>query len=86
MVSPRSAAATVQPIGTGRFDFPSGAAATRSLWCAMRRLGHAWPLGEVTFKFIADPTAAYAALMAAMWMPSPTIRPESFLNSGRSAL
>jgi len=66
MVSPRSAAANaVQPIGTGPFRFSEwrrGDSVTlvrnAEYWGTLGRLG------EVTFKFIADPTAAYAALMA----------------------
>jgi peptide/nickel transport system substrate-binding protein len=66
MVSPRSAATNaVQPIGTGPFRFSGwrrGDSVTlvrnASYW------GRPAALGAVTFKFIADPTAAYAALMA----------------------
>ena len=67
MVSPRSAADQCGATRSARvrFDFSVGAAATRSPWCAMRTTGagpRSWT--QATFKFIADPTAAYAALMA----------------------
>lgn len=66
MVSPRSAAANaVQPIGTGPFRFSEwrrGDSVTLVRNAEYR--GTPVRLGEVTFKFIADPTAAYAALMA----------------------
>jgi peptide/nickel transport system substrate-binding protein len=66
MVSPRSAATNaVQPIGTGPFRFSGwrrGDSATlvrnADYW------GRPAGLAAATFKFIADPTAAYAALMA----------------------
>jgi peptide/nickel transport system substrate-binding protein len=66
MVSPRSAAANAaHPIGTGPFRFSEwrrGDSITlvrnADYW------GDAATLNEATFKFIADPTAAYAALMA----------------------
>ena len=48
-----------------RSDFSPGAAAIRSRWKDIPATGAVPPaLGQVTFKFIADPTAAYAALMA----------------------
>jgi peptide/nickel transport system substrate-binding protein len=66
MVSPRSAASNaVQPIGTGPFRFFEW---RRGDSITLLRDAHYWgepaALGEATFKFIADPTAAYAALMA----------------------
>jgi peptide/nickel transport system substrate-binding protein len=66
MVSPQSAATNaVRPIGTGPFRF-SGWRRGDSL--TLTRAAHYWgtpaALGEATFKFISDPTAAYAALMA----------------------
>jgi ABC-type dipeptide/oligopeptide/nickel transport system permease component/ABC-type transport system substrate-binding protein len=66
MVSPASAATNaVQPVGTGPFRF-SGWRRGDSITLA--RGAHYWgkpaALGQATFKFIADPTAAYAALMA----------------------
>jgi peptide/nickel transport system substrate-binding protein len=66
MVSPRSASTNaVQPIGTGPFRF--------SVWrrgdsITLVRNGGYWgapaALDQATFKFIVDPTAAFAALMA----------------------
>jgi peptide/nickel transport system substrate-binding protein len=66
MVSPRSAATNaVQPVGTGPFRF---AGWRRGDSVTLARGEHYWgkaaDLREATFKFIADPTAAYAALMA----------------------
>jgi peptide/nickel transport system substrate-binding protein len=66
MVSPRSAASNaVQPIGTGPFRFFEW---RRGDSITLLRVAHYWgepaALEEATFKFIADPTAAYAALMA----------------------
>ena len=53
------------PSARARFDSCDGAAATRSPWSAIRITGAAPALlSQVTFKFISDPTAAYAALMA----------------------
>jgi peptide/nickel transport system substrate-binding protein len=66
MVSPQSAATNaVQPIGTGPFRFSTW---RRGDSISLVRNADYWGkpavLGEATFKFIADPTAAYAALMA----------------------
>jgi peptide/nickel transport system substrate-binding protein len=66
MVSPRSAASNaVRPVGTGPFRF---AGWRRGDSVTLARAEHYWgkaaALREATFKFIADPTAAYAALMA----------------------
>jgi peptide/nickel transport system substrate-binding protein len=66
MVSPRSAASNaVRPVGTGPFRF---AGWRRGDSVTLARAEHYWgkaaDLREATFKFIADPTAAYAALMA----------------------
>jgi ABC-type dipeptide/oligopeptide/nickel transport system permease component/ABC-type transport system substrate-binding protein len=66
MVSPASAATNaVRPIGTGPFQF-SGWRRGDSI--SLARNPHYWgkpaALGEAAFKFVADPTAAYAALMA----------------------
>ena len=66
MVSPQSAAGNaVRPIGTGPFRF---ARWRRGDSITLERnpdyRGVRAGLDEVTFKFIADPTAAYAALMA----------------------
>jgi peptide/nickel transport system substrate-binding protein len=66
MVSPRSAATNwVQPVGTGPFRFTGW---RRGDSVTLARAEHYWgkaaELREATFKFIADPTAAYAALMA----------------------
>ena len=66
MVSPASAAANaVRPVGTGPFQF-SGWRRGDSI--SLARNPHYWgqpaALGEADFKFVADPTAAYAALMA----------------------
>jgi peptide/nickel transport system substrate-binding protein len=66
MISPQSAATNaVRPIGTGPFRF---SAWRRGDSITLVRNTDYWGkpavLGEATFKFIADPTAAYAALMA----------------------
>jgi ABC-type dipeptide/oligopeptide/nickel transport system permease component/ABC-type transport system substrate-binding protein len=66
MVSPGSAAMNVlQPVGTGPFRF---AGWRRGDSITLARAEHYWghpaELREATFKFISDPTAAYAALMA----------------------
>jgi peptide/nickel transport system substrate-binding protein len=66
MVSPRSAASNaVQPVGTGPFRFSGW---RRGDSVTLVRNADYWgspaDLGAATFKFIADPTAAYAALMA----------------------
>ena len=66
MVSPQSAATNaVRPVGTGPFRFTGW---RRGDSITLARNSHYWGepayLGQVTFKFIADPTAAYAALMA----------------------
>jgi peptide/nickel transport system substrate-binding protein len=66
MVSPQSAATNaVQPIGTGPFHFFRW---RRGDSITLVRNAAYWGkpagLSEATFKFIADPTAAYAALMA----------------------
>ena len=66
MVSPRSAAENAaHPIGTGPFRF-SGWRRGDSITLTRNAdyWGGAPALSEATFKFIADPTAAYAALMA----------------------
>ncbi len=66
MVSPQSAANNpVRPIGTGPFRF-SGWRRGDSLTLARNAdyWGAPAQLDSVTFKFIAEPTAAYAALMA----------------------
>jgi ABC-type dipeptide/oligopeptide/nickel transport system permease component/ABC-type transport system substrate-binding protein len=66
MVSPRSAASNaVRPIGTGPFRF-SGWRRGDSLTLVSNAeyWGRSAMVREVTFKFISDPTAAYAALMA----------------------
>jgi peptide/nickel transport system substrate-binding protein len=66
MVSPQSAAANaVHPVGTGPFRF-SGWRRGDSL-TLLRNEGYWGELAQLnaaTFKFIAEPTAAYAALMA----------------------
>jgi ABC-type dipeptide/oligopeptide/nickel transport system permease component len=66
MVSPRSAAGNAaQPVGTGPFRFlrwRRGDSVT--LQRNPNYQGVAAGLDQVTFKFIADPTAAFAALMA----------------------
>jgi peptide/nickel transport system substrate-binding protein len=66
MVSPQSAAGNaVRPIGTGPFQFARwrrGDSITLERNPDYRGVGAG--LDEVTFKFIADPSAAYAALMA----------------------
>jgi peptide/nickel transport system substrate-binding protein len=66
MVSPRSAAANAaHPIGTGPFRFSEWRRGDSiTLVRNLDYWGDAATLGEATFKFIADPTAAYAALMA----------------------
>jgi ABC-type dipeptide/oligopeptide/nickel transport system permease component/ABC-type transport system substrate-binding protein len=66
MVEPRSAPTdAVHPVGTGPFRF---LAWSRGDSLTLERnpdyRGGPAALGQVTFKFIADPTAAYAALMA----------------------
>jgi peptide/nickel transport system substrate-binding protein len=66
MVSPQSAATNaVRPVGTGPFRF---AGWRRGDSVSLARNTDYWDkaaqLGQVTFKFISDPTAAYAALMA----------------------
>jgi ABC-type transport system substrate-binding protein/ABC-type dipeptide/oligopeptide/nickel transport system permease component len=66
MVSPQSAAADgVNPVGTGPYRFASW---RRGDSLNLRRnpdfRGPPAALDEVTFKFIAEPTAAFAALMA----------------------
>ena len=66
MLEPRSAAAdAMHPVGTGPFRF---LAWRRGDSLDLERNPDYWggaaSLGEVTFKFIADPGAAYAALMA----------------------
>jgi len=66
MVSPQSAEANaVQPIGTGPFRFSEW---RRGESVALVRNTDYWgrpaELAEAAFKFISDPTAAYAALMA----------------------
>jgi peptide/nickel transport system substrate-binding protein len=83
MVEPRSAATNaVRPIGTGPFRFLAwrrGDSLTLERNADYR--GPPAPLREVTFKFIADPSAAYAALMAgdidAFWnYPAPESFPQ----------
>jgi len=66
MVSPRSAAANAaHPTGTGPFRFSAWRRADSiTLVRNADYWGDAAALSEATFKFIADPTAAYAALMA----------------------
>jgi peptide/nickel transport system substrate-binding protein len=66
MVSPQSAATNaVRPIGTGPFRFSTW---RRGDSITLVRNADYWgrpaALREATFKFISDPTAAYAALMA----------------------
>jgi ABC-type dipeptide/oligopeptide/nickel transport system permease component/ABC-type transport system substrate-binding protein len=66
MVSPRSAAMNaVQPVGTGPFRFSRW---RRGDSITLVRNAEYWgtpaELSEATFKFIAEPTAAFAALMA----------------------
>jgi peptide/nickel transport system substrate-binding protein len=66
MVSPRSALSNaVTPIGTGPFRFSRWRRGD-SITLARNPDYHGAPatLDQVTFKFIADPTAAFAALMA----------------------
>ncbi len=66
MVEPRSAATdSMRPVGTGPFRFLSWRRGdSLTLEGNPDYWGGAPALGQVTFKFIADPTAAYAALMA----------------------
>ena len=66
MVEPRSAAAdSMHPVGTGPFRFLSWRRGdSLTLEGNPGYWGGAPALGQATFKFIADPTAAYAALMA----------------------
>ena len=66
MVEPRSAPGNaVHPVGTGPFRFVEW---RRGDSLSLERNDDYWggraPLERATFKFIADPTAAYAALMA----------------------
>jgi ABC-type transport system substrate-binding protein/ABC-type dipeptide/oligopeptide/nickel transport system permease component len=66
MVSPQSAADNgVHPVGTGPYRFSAWRRGdSLSLTRNPDFRGPAAALDEVTFKFIADPTAAFAALMA----------------------
>lgn len=66
MVSPQSAATNaVRPVGTGPFRFTGWRRGDSiSLGRNTDYWGEPAHLGQVTFKFISDPTAAYAALMA----------------------
>jgi peptide/nickel transport system substrate-binding protein len=66
MVSPKSAESNaIQPVGTGPFEFSRWRRGDSIMLVKNPQYrGIAAQLDEVTFKFISDPTAAYAALMA----------------------